>query len=215
MIELRDVKKSYKNSEALKGIDLKICDGEITILRGKSGSGKSTILSLIAGFLYPTSGEVVVNAQNITMLNSIFLSRFRARNIGFIYQSPNLIEGFTLFENIALPLLNREISHKEITKKVLNLLNKIGLEDRKDDNISTLSGGEAQRVAFARAVVHNPKIIIADEPSANLDEENSLELIRRFEDLKRSDRVILIATHDELFFNRFDKDYLIKDGKIV
>lgn len=221
MIVLNNITKRYKvNNEeiiALDDINIEIFKGQTVVLKGASGSGKSTILSIIANMTKPTSGEVIVKEMRISKLSDDFSSKYRLDNIGFIFQKYNLIPNLTVFNNIILPLIPLNLDEKFIEKRISELLNFFQINDKKDIEVKKLSGGEQQRVAIARALVNNPDIILADEPTANLDEKLSLEFIANLESLKKLHKTIIIATHDPLFFDHklVDKIIEIKNGRII
>uniref|UniRef100_UPI003563B673 ABC transporter ATP-binding protein n=1 Tax=Sulfurimonas sp. TaxID=2022749 RepID=UPI003563B673 len=179
MIELKNITKTYEINKnnvitALKDINLNIKEGEVVVLKGASGSGKSSILSLIAALSKPTSGEVIVDAKHISKLPDNFASEYRRDNIGFIFQKYNLITTLSVKENILLPLVPLNPEADAASEKLQRVMNMFKIEHKENAIIKNLSGGEQQRVAIARANVNNPKIIIADEPTANLDEKLSL-----------------------------------------
>jgi putative ABC transport system ATP-binding protein len=186
------------------------------VLKGASGSGKSTILSLIAGLSKPTFGEVVVNQQRVSKLVDDFASMFRRQNIGFVFQKYNLIPNLTVEENIITPLIPTNPNKNELEQKLLKVLKKFEIESKREIKVKSLSGGEQQRVAISRALINNPPIIIADEPTANLDEKLSLDFIQIVRSLKDEGKTILIATHDPLFFELdfVDRVVEINHGKI-
>ena len=221
MIVLHNITKKYKiNHEeiiALHDINFEVLQGQTVVLKGASGSGKSTILSIIAIMTKPTSGEVIVKDTRISKLSDDFSSKYRLDTIGFIFQKYNLIPNLTVFDNIILPLIPLNLDEKFITQRVAELLEFFKIESKKDIEVKKLSGGEQQRVAIARALVNNPDIILADEPTANLDEKLSLEFIENLEALKKLHKTIIIATHDPLFFNHQLVDTIIeiKNGKII
>jgi len=221
MIVLHNITKKYKiNNEeiiALNDINFEVLQGQTVVLKGASGSGKSTILSIIANMTKPTSGEVIVKDMRISKLSDDFSSKYRLDTIGFIFQKYNLIPNLTVFDNIILPLIPLNLDEKFITQRVAELLEFFKIESKKDIEVKKLSGGEQQRVAIARALVNNPDIILADEPTANLDEKLSLEFIENLEALKKLHKTIIIATHDPLFFNHQLVDTIIeiKNGKII
>lgn len=221
MIVLHNITKKYKiNNEeiiALNDINFEVLQGQTVVLKGASGSGKSTILSIIANMTKPTSGEVIVKDTRISKLSDDFSSKYRLDTIGFIFQKYNLIPNLTVFDNIILPLIPLNLDEKFITQRVAELLEFFKIESKKDIEVKKLSGGEQQRVAIARALVNNPDIILADEPTANLDEKLSLEFIENLEALKKLHKTIIIATHDPLFFNHQLVDTIIeiKNGKII
>jgi putative ABC transport system ATP-binding protein len=220
MIILQNVYKKFwqnKNEsfEALSDINLQIDKG-LNILKGVSGSGKSTLLSLIAGFDKPTSGKIVVDDMLISKLPDLHLSNYRNQKIGFVFQHFNLIDSLSVAENILAPLAMSGDSISQAKAKVLQAMREVGIEHKANQNIKNLSGGEKQRCAIARALVNQSDILLCDEPTANLDRENSLkfiEIIRRLNDGKR---VIIIATHDPIFddIDIPSRVIHISDGKI-
>jgi putative ABC transport system ATP-binding protein len=206
MIELKNIIKKYELSKnntitALNNINIKIDEGKLVVLKGPSGSGKSSVLSLIAALSKPTSGEVVVDDKRVSKLPDNFASEFRRDNIGFIFQKYNLIDTLSVKENIILPLVPMNLSVQSVQKRVNRVIKMFHIEHKEDILVKNLSGGEQQRVAIARANINAPKIILADEPTANLDEKLSLAFIEILKELKAQDKTIIIATHDPLFFN--------------
>jgi len=217
MIQLNNITKIYNETTALNNINLQLNEGELIVLKGASGSGKSTILSLIAGLTKPTTGEVIVDNKQISKLADNFASLYRRENIGFIFQKYNLIANLTVKENIAIPLIPNNPEEKDLEVLLDTVMKKFQIEHKKDIIVKNLSGGEQQRVAIARANINDPKIIIADEPTANLDEKLSLHFIEILKTLKQSNKTIIIATHDPIFFNLdfVDKIIEIHNGNIV
>ncbi len=217
MIILKDIVKEYDNIIALKDINLKIDSGELVILKGVSGSGKSTILSLIAGINRPTLGEVIVDNRRVSKLQDRFASLYRRESIGFIFQKYNLIPNLTVSDNILTPLIPINLREDEVRERLDKVLKEFNILDKRDIVVKNLSGGEQQRVAIARAFINNPKIIIADEPTANLDEVLSMSFIDIVKNLKDNKKIIIIATHDPIFFDLDIVDRLIeiKNGKIL
>jgi putative ABC transport system ATP-binding protein len=221
MIKLQNITKIYeinKNNKiiALDDINLQFKEGELIILKGASGSGKSTILSLIASLSKPTSGEVIVDNNRISKLPDNFSALYRRQNIGFIFQKYNLIPTLSVKENILLPLVPMNLDEKEAQIKLDKVMTKFNISHKKDILVKNLSGGEQQRVAIARAHINNPKIIIADEPTANLDEKLTLDFIDILRELKQINKTIIIATHDPLFFELdfVDRIIEVQNGKI-
>ncbi|MBD3824069.1 MAG: ABC transporter ATP-binding protein [Epsilonproteobacteria bacterium] len=222
MIELKNVTKIYHTQggeqvDALLGIDLVIPSGSVVVLRGESGSGKSTLLSLIAALSKPTSGEVIVDERQISKLPDNFASIYRGENIGFVFQRYNLIPSLSVAENIIVPLIPHNLERKIIEEKLMRVMKLFSIEHKESAVVRNLSGGEQQRVAIARACVNDPKIILADEPTANLDaalSRNFLEILRV---LKSQGKTIVIATHDPIFFDQdfVDAFYEVKKGRIV
>lgn len=222
MIELIDVTKIYEVNKsdkvtALLNVNLKIKEGELIVLKGSSGSGKSTILSLIAALSKPTSGEVLVDTKKISKLPDNFSSEYRRDNIGFIFQKYNLIPNLSVQENILLPLIPLNLDAKSMHKKLELVMKRFNIEHKQDVVVRNLSGGEQQRVAIARANVNDPKIILADEPTANLDEKLSLHFIEMLRELKALNKTIIIATHDPLFFGLefVDREIQVHNGSII
>jgi len=222
MIECKNLTKIFnenKNDEhrALKNINVTFNVGEVIVLKGASGSGKSTLLSLIAALSKPNNGEVVVNNKRISKIPDNFTSIFRRENIGFIFQKYNLIPTLSAKDNIILPLIPSNPDEKLLEIDVDNVLKKFSIQSKKDILVKQLSGGEQQRVAISRALINNPKIIIADEPTANLDAKLSLDFIDIIEQLKNSSTTIIIATHDPLFFDLsfVDKIIELKSGEMI
>ncbi len=222
MIELKKLKKVFelnKNNTivAVNDISLEINDGELLVLKGASGSGKSTILSCLAGLSKPTTGEVIIDDDRISKLPDNFASLFRREKIGFIFQKYNLIPTLSVKENILIPLIPENLPSNE-TKEILEkVMKKFKIDHKKDELVKNLSGGEQQRVAIARSQVNNPKYIIADEPTANLDKELSLHFIEILKELKNEGKTIIVATHDPLFFELdfVDKVIEISNGEIL
>jgi len=222
MIELKNITKIYevnKNNKvtALQNINLTIKEGELIVLKGASGSGKSTILSLIAALSKPTSGEVIVDDKQISKLPDNFASIYRRDNIGFIFQKYNLIPTLSVEENILLPLVPLNPVADELQEKLISVMKKFNILHKKDSLVRNLSGGEQQRVAIARSYVNNPKIIIADEPTANLDETLSAHFIEILRELKSLGKTIVVATHDPLFFDLdfVDTEIEVHNGSLV
>jgi len=222
MIELKNITKKYeinKNNTitALDGVSLKIQEGELVVLKGASGSGKSTILSLIAALSKPTSGEVIVDKKQISKLSDNFASIYRRDNIGFVFQKYNLIPELSVKENILLPLVPLNLEEKLVEEKLQRVMKQFHIAHKAENLVKNLSGGEQQRTAIARANVNQPKIILADEPTANLDETLSLHFIEILQELKSEGKTIVVATHDPLFFNLdfIDRTIEMHQGKIV
>ncbi len=217
MIVLKGVTKEYDNIVAVKDINLKIDSGELVLLKGVSGSGKSTILSLIAGINRPTEGEVIVDNRRVSKLQDRFASLYRRESIGFIFQRYNLIPNLTVRDNIITPLIPINLMEDEVNRRLDRVLKQFNIVEKRDIVVKNLSGGEQQRVAIARALINNPKIIIADEPTANLDKALSLSFIDIVKSLKDRQKTIIIATHDPIFFNLniIDRVVEIENGKIL
>lgn len=222
MIQLKNVTKSYEvNADnsiiAIENIDISFNEGEVIILKGASGSGKSSVLSLISAISKPTTGEVIVDGKKISKLSDKFASIYRRDNIGFIFQKYNLIPTLSVQDNILLPLIPLNLKAREVEKKLEYVMQKFNIEHKKDIIVKNLSGGEQQRVAIARSYVNEPKIILADEPTANLDKKLSEDFIEIMRELKQMKKTIIIATHDPLFFGLdfIDREIEMSDGSIV
>jgi putative ABC transport system ATP-binding protein len=222
MIELKNITKKYEINKyntvtALDRISLKIQEGELVVLKGASGSGKSTVLSLIAALSKPTSGEVIVDKKQISKLSDNFASIYRRDNIGFVFQKYNLIPELSVKENILLPLVPLNLEEKLVEEKLQKVMKQFHIEHKSENLVKNLSGGEQQRTAIARANVNQPKIILADEPTANLDEKLSVHFIEILQELKSEGKTIVVATHDPLFFDLdcIDRTIEMHRGKIV
>jgi putative ABC transport system ATP-binding protein len=217
MIICKDINKIYKDTHSLNDINLEIKKGECVILEGVSGSGKSTLLSIIAGINKPTSGHIEVSGEPIAKLPDKYISEFRNRHVGIIFQSFNLIDSFSVAENISVPLSVSDLSQEEIDKKVLIAMQKAKIEHKANIKASVLSGGEKQRCAIARALVNDPQILLADEPTANLDKKNSIIFLEFVKEFVSIGKTVMIATHDEIFHTLdIDKRVIrLEDGEIV
>tara|TARA_B100002051_G_C16702093_1_gene621603 strand:- start:388 stop:1047 length:660 start_codon:yes stop_codon:yes gene_type:complete len=217
MIELKNIYLTIKNSsfetDILEGINFYAAKGEALCLIGPSGSGKSSLISIMGGLEKPTKGSVIINKRDITLFNETELARFRKENIGIVFQSFHLLPNLTALENVALPLHLLNTPQAETLS--IEALSKVGLESRAGHLPSQLSGGEQQRVALARAFIGKPKIILADEPTGNLDSKSSSVVIDTLFSLKKQQETTLIfATHDEKLSSKCDRVTEIKDGKI-
>ena len=210
MIKLQNVSKNFANTKILKDISLEIKEGECVVLSGVSGSGKSTLLSIIASLMKPTSGLVEVDGTNIVALSDYHLSSYRKDSVGFITQSFHLFDMLNVRDNVIIPLLLSKLEQSEVERKVQEAMSVASISHKSDAKVSTLSGGERQRCVIARALVNNPKVILCDEPTANLDKENSLKFIQIIKALKEQGKTILIATHDPLIYELDWIDKLIK-----
>lgn len=222
MIEVKNVTKIFNQGQpnemtALQDLSFEVKENELVIFKGPSGSGKSTLLSLIAGLQKPTSGEVVAAGERVSKLPDDFAALFRREKIGFIFQKFNLIPSLSVYDNIITPLIPEKISEKTLMERAERVMEEFSIAHKREALTKNLSGGEQQRTAIARALVNDPPIILADEPTANLDEKLSkafLEYVRR---IKEEGKTILIATHDPLFFGLdiTDREIELHDGKIV
>ncbi|WP_295655390.1 ABC transporter ATP-binding protein [uncultured Mucilaginibacter sp.] len=216
MLKVRSIKKSYGNLQILKGVDLDVQHGEIVSIVGASGAGKSSLLNIIGTLDKADSGTVLIRDQDISKLSKRNLSNFRNKHIGFIFQFHHLLVEFNALENVCIPAYIAGLSKSEAEKRAKNLLDLLGLSNRLDHKPNQLSGGEQQRVAVARALINNPALILADEPSGNLDSTNARELHQLFIDLRRDfKQTFIIVTHNEELANLSDRKVLMKDGLIV
>ena len=205
MIRLSDVVKEYESgTTALKGISLRIEDGEFVFLVGPSGSGKSTIIKLLTGEIVPTSGQIAVNGFSLTNIAERQIPLLR-RSVGVIFQDFRLIEKKTVYENLSFAMRAVGSSPREIKKRIPYVLELVGLEEKTDRYPNELSGGEQQRVAIARALINNPSTIIADEPTGNLDPARSLEIMRLLERINQLGTTMVIVTHEKDLVNQFKK----------
>tara|TARA_B100001769_G_scaffold238789_1_gene204876 strand:+ start:460 stop:1149 length:690 start_codon:yes stop_codon:yes gene_type:complete len=219
IISLKNLSKSYniagKPFYALKEINLSFGEGEFTGIVGPSGSGKTTLLNIIGSLDSPSGGEAIVLEKNISSLNHSESARLRNYNIGFIFQVFNLLPVYTVYENVEFALLLQNFSQDERKKLVLQALKWVGLENHKDKRPDKLSGGESQRVAIARAIVKKPKILLADEPTANLDAENAHSILKTMKKInKELGTTFIFSTHDEKVMKYLNRTIILKDGNI-
>ncbi|MCF8223509.1 MAG: ABC transporter ATP-binding protein [Bacteroidales bacterium] len=215
MIKVSNIKKSFGDLKVLKGVDLSISKGEIVTIVGPSGAGKTTLLQIMGTLDRPDSGSIEYDGVLINRLNERQLSRFRNEQIGFVFQFHQLLPEFTALENVCIPAYIGGKSRDESEERAGKLLDFLGMSERTDHKPSELSGGEQQRVAVARALINDPGVILADEPSGNLDTENKEELHKLFFDLRdRFGQTIVIVTHDRELSGMSDRKIEIKDGII-
>jgi lipoprotein-releasing system ATP-binding protein len=216
MIEAVNIKKSFGTLEVLKGINLTIEQGKIVSIIGASGAGKTTLLQILGTLSRFDSGEVVIDNTNISQLNDKQLSKFRNQNIGFVFQFHHLLPEFTSLENVCIPAFIAKKSKKEAEKKAAELIEYLGMTDRSDHKPDELSGGEKQRIAIARALMNDPKVVFADEPTGNLDSANTHEINELFSNLReRFNQTFVIVTHNQELATSADLSYTIKDGLII
>ena len=216
MIQATGIKKSYSSLEVLKGIDLHISKKEIVSIVGASGAGKSTLLHIIGTLDKADQGQVFIDGTEVSRLNDTDLAAFRNRQIGFVFQFHHLLPEFTAIENICIPAYIGGIGKKEATERAEKLLDYLNLTDRKDHKPSELSGGEQQRVAVARALINQPAVVLADEPSGNLDSKSAQELHKLFFRLRdEMQQTFVIVTHNPDLAKMSDRTITLKDGKIV
>lgn len=216
MIVAQNIHKQIGDVSILKGVNLSIQQGEIVSIVGSSGAGKTTLLQVLGTLTNPTQGMVTYNEINTSLLSSNQLAEFRNKNIGFIFQFHHLLAEFNALENVCIPAFIKGDSKKQAEERAKFLLDKLGLSNRMTHKPSQLSGGEQQRVATARALINNPQVIFADEPSGNLDSKNAEVLHELFFDLKKElNQTFVIVTHDEKLANLCDKKLTMSDGVIV
>lgn len=220
IIETKNLHKIYSSEDlsvhAVNGIELSVEQGEFTVIVGPSGSGKTTLLNLLGGLDKPTEGEVFVDGINIGELNSREIIDFRLKNIGFVFQSYNLIPVLTASENVEFIMQLQKCPKKERQARALEMLEAVGLGERLNSRPSKLSGGQQQRVAVARALASRPKFILADEPTANLDSVSTENLLKIMEDLNEKENITFIfSTHDQRVVNRARRVITVEDGKII
>jgi putative ABC transport system ATP-binding protein len=219
IIKLKDVGKVYQMEEikvqALKKIDLEINKNEFVAIMGPSGSGKSTLLHMIGCLDRPSYGKIFLNGVDISKLNDSELARLRGKEIGFVFQVFNLYPTLTALENVELPMMIIEKNKKERKQRALELLKMVGLEGRAEHLPSELSGGEKQRVAIARALANDPKLILADEPTGNLDSKSGTEIMKIFVKLNENGKTVVVITHDQTIASHAKNIVKIKDGEII
>lgn len=216
MLKATNIVKVYGSLQVLKGINLTIKTGEIVSIVGASGAGKSTLLHILGTLDKPDEGELLVNDINLNEIGENELALFRNRNVGFIFQFHNLLPEFTAFENVCLPGYLGKRDKKEIEKRAHELLEFLGVSQRENHKPSELSGGEQQRVAVARALINSPALVLADEPTGNLDSHNAEELHKLFFKLRDSlNQTFVIVTHNERLANMADRKLEMRDGKII
>ena len=216
MLKATGIYKSYGTLEVLKGVDIAIQKGEIVSISGSSGAGKSTLLHILGTLDLADEGQVMIDGIEVTRLKGNKLSDFRNRHIGFVFQFHHLLPEFSALENICIPGWISGKNNKEVRQRAMELLEILNLKDRADHNPGELSGGEQQRVAVARALINNPSIVMADEPTGNLDSANARELHNLFIDLrKRFQQTFLIVTHNEELAKISDRILHMRDGKMV
>jgi len=220
LISVKGVSKVFKvgeeNFTALRDINLEIDSGSFMSFVGPSGSGKTTILNLIGGLDVPTTGNIFFKNTKLSAMNRNQMAQYRRKNIGFIFQTYNLLPVYSVYENILFPLLLNGSKEKDVRERVMNIINKVGLSDQVKKRPSQLSGGQCQRVAIARALVKDPLLILADEPTANLDSKNSLQILELMSELnKQFKAAVVFSTHDEKVTRYVRREVGLEDGKII
>lgn len=215
IIKTVGIKKNYGQVEVLKGIDLSIAQGEILAIVGSSGAGKTTLLQLLGTLDQPSSGSIFFEGHDISKLQGNKLADFRNKNIGFVFQFHHLLPEFTAVENVCIPAWIGKADKKTTEKRALELLRFLGVDHRKENKPSQLSGGEQQRVAVARSLINSPKVVFADEPTGNLDSNNAKELHNLFFELRKAyGQTFIIVTHNDELSKSADRIIHIKDGMI-
>jgi putative ABC transport system ATP-binding protein len=220
VVQTKDLYKDYKVGKvffpALRGISIKIDDGEFTAIAGPSGSGKTTLLNIIGCLDIPTKGEVLLNGININKLSSGEKAELRKERIGFVFQTFNLIPVLTAYENVEIPLILLDVSPEEKSKRIITILEEVGLNEFIHRRPNEMSGGQQQRVAIARALVKNPSMVLADEPTANLDSTTAKEILELMRELnKKLKTTFIFSTHDQLVMDFAERLINLRDGKVV
>ncbi|MEM3731595.1 MAG: ABC transporter ATP-binding protein [Candidatus Bathyarchaeia archaeon] len=201
--------------EVLKNLNFRVCEGEFITISGPSGSGKTTCLNIVGGIDRPTSGKIIVFGEDLGAKDEDFLADFRCNNVGFVFQSYNLISTLTVAENIAFPMEWTRKPEEHIKNRVQELLEIVGLEHRAEHFPFQLSGGEQQRIAFARALANDPPLLLVDEPTGNLDLKTSLKIVEILRRLKENGKTIIVATHDKQILRLADKNFRLEDGRLA
>jgi len=218
-VETKDLNKIYPMGEtevrALSGLNVSIPAGSFTVIMGPSGSGKSTLLYLIGGLDWPTSGNILVGGEEIATMDENALAEYRRNKVGFIFQSFNLVANMTAEANVAFPLRFAGVKKKARVERAETLMDQVGLKDRIGHKPTELSGGQQQRVAIARALINDPPLILADEPTGNLDSTSGMAIINLLDQLRQAGKTILIATHDPRMLNYATHKIYLLDGQIV
>ena len=216
MIKVDDIRKSFGEVEVLRGVSLTVGRGEVVSIVGASGAGKTTLLQIMGTLLTPDGGAVEIDGRTASGMNDRQLSKFRNENIGFVFQFHHLLPEFDARENVMMPALIGGVPRREADRRARTLLETVGLADRMHHKPAALSGGEQQRVAIARALVNSPAVVLADEPSGNLDSATRDEVNKLFFDLReRLGQTFVIVTHDETLASTADRKILMSDGRIV
>ena len=218
ILEAKNITRTFKEgrieTRVLRGVDLSLPEGQLTAVVGKSGSGKSTLLHILGTLDTPTSGELIFKGENIARLSERKKAALRGQHLGFVYQFHHLLMDFTALENTAMPLLIAGVARAEAFERARDYLAKVGLADKADSRPGELSGGQRQRVAIARALCPQPDLILADEPTGNLDEENAAQVFALFEELVREEqRSVVMVTHDLSLAGRCDHIYTLENGR--
>ena len=218
LIEMNSICKSYRNigfeTKVLKDVTLHIKEGDYVSIIGPSGAGKSTLMAIMGCLSQPTSGEYILDNEEVGKLNDRKISRVRNEKIGFVFQAFHLLPGVTAMENVSLPLVYAKNPPRNIKERARELLTKVGLEHRLHHTPGQLSGGEQQRVTIARSLINDPRIILADEPTGNLDSKNGVETMKTFDNLIKEGKTIILITHDQEVAQHADRIISIRDGQV-
>lgn len=219
MIELHAIKKQFQNGEeivtAINGVSLSIKKNEFVAIMGSSGSGKSTLMNVLGCLDTPTSGKYVLDNKDVASLSDDELSKIRNEHIGFIFQTFHLLPKLNVIENVKLPLRYSTVDHDEANSRALSLIERVGLTHRKLHRPNEMSGGQRQRVAIARALINHPSVILADEPTGNLDSQTSKEIMELLTELHRAGQTIVMVTHEDDIAEYAQRTIRMKDGKII
>ena len=216
MIHVENIVKRFGDLEVLHGLSFSVERGEIVSIVGASGAGKSTLLQIIGTLMLPDAGSVTINGRDVAGMSDNELSEFRNRHVGFVFQSHHLLEEFSAVENVMMPMLIAGVKRAEAQRRATELLELVQMSHRLEHRPSALSGGEQQRVAIARALANNPSVVLADEPTGNLDTATRDEIQRLFFDLReRTNQTFIIVTHDEALAEKSDRKIVMSDGRIL
>lgn len=216
MIHVENIVKRFGDLEVLHGLSFSVERGEIVSIVGASGAGKSTLLQIIGTLMSPDAGSVTINGRDVAGMSDNELSEFRNRHVGFVFQSHHLLEEFSAVENVMMPMLIAGVKRAEAQRRAAELLELVQMSHRLEHRPSALSGGEQQRVAIARALANNPSVVLADEPTGNLDTATRDEIQRLFFDLReRTNQTFIIVTHDEALAEKSDRKIIMSDGRIL
>lgn len=216
MIEVKDIRKSFGELEVLHGVSLTVSEGEIVSIVGASGAGKTTLLQIMGSLMSADSGEVIIDGVSLASLSDDALSEFRNKRIGFIFQSYHLLPEFSAMENVMMPMLISGVKRRVAEERARELLDMVSMSHRLEHKPSALSGGEQQRVAIARALVNKPAVVLADEPTGNLDSETRNDIQQLFFELReRTGQTFVIVTHDSALADGSDRKITMKDGEII
>ncbi|MDN3707633.1 ABC transporter ATP-binding protein [Myroides ceti] len=218
IIEIKEIKRNFalgaETVYVLKGVDLEIAKGDYVALMGPSGSGKSTLMNILGCLDTPSSGSYVLNGKDVSKMNDGELAEIRNKEIGFVFQTFNLLPRTTALDNVALPMIYSGKSKSERNKRAEEVLTQVGLSDRMDHQPNQLSGGQRQRVAIARALVNHPSIILADEPTGNLDTKTSVEIMALFDEIHRKGNTVILVTHEEDIAEHAHRIIRLRDGVV-